>query len=161
MTKQEAYLGLAILACVLCALGGYVLGRAVELMGSWDYSIHSDTRIRGLIENKAGPLPDEIRRLYYARCGFQDAQYFMAFTVSESGLRSVYERLGNAKLPFPTPAKRDVLDRIRKRSPPALNTPADKNWDIREKTDLLILEHTADRTVVFSPSERRVYWCRW
>ncbi len=122
--------------------------------------VQSDYPIRRSIEEKIGPLPPSVTKLYYATNFFVDADCFIAFSLDTNMFDKMMKNyIGKTRESFEHCTS--LHKRLKKCGPSEWELKyKDPNWDLILETDTLVYEEEY-RTILYSPSKSRVYICLW
>jgi hypothetical protein len=158
--KMKTNIKWVIAVCaVMLAFGvGWMWREGIEFGTRLNYTVASDSTVRGYIESRLGNVPKEASRLYYARVGFQDSKIFVAFSAPKSVCESIVQKHFEATL-SDLPLTNGVPDWFLNNGPNRwIPVALTQNWDISTNGEYQILEHD-NATILYSPKAERLYIC--
>jgi len=123
--------------------------------------ITSDYETRTLIKSQIGSLPDSSHHLYCASKGFQDAEYFIAFTASPSDCNAFLQKYKGISIDS---FKRitSLPEKLVKRGPESWDEEyQDSNWDLSKQREILVYGKDEKTALFYSPKQSRLFICIW
>ena len=153
------YLGLAFLgACLFFA--GLCVNFVRDFAAMAKPRVHSDYSIRCKLEIKVGRLPPSAYRLYYAADGFQDTNFFIAFSANTNDCDAFLKSyLGKSVSSLRR--VNSLPKRVTTYGPDSWEPEhRDPNWDLAEESEIQIYDEER-QTVLYSASRSRLFICIW
>jgi len=155
MTKKiKIILTITIILGVLFTIISFIKG-IKDIYQGLKYNIISDSSAKINIENYLGEIPQNASRLFFARCGFQDASILIAFSApKEECIKFIKQTFGVelSEMQKTSTIPSQFINNI-------VSEKGDRNWDLEQYNNFqMYIDEEKKITILYNTNINRLYF---